>query len=45
MFIFFETIIQNFLKFKVLTMGVVYENDDRLLSDMSFSQMHKQNLI
>ena len=42
---FFKIIIQKFLKFKVLTMAVVYGNDDRLLGDMSFSQMCEQNLI
>ena len=42
---FFKTIIQKFQKFKVLTMAVVYGNDDRLLGVMSFSQMHERNLI
>ena len=36
---FFKTIIQKFLKFKVLTMAVVYGNDYRLLGDIPFSQM------
>ena len=42
---FFKTIIEKFLKFKVLTMAVVYENEYRLLGDMSFSEMHDKNLI
>ena len=42
---FFKTIIEKFLKFKLLTMSVVYGNEYRLLGDMSFSEMHDQNLI
>ena len=42
---FFKTIIQKIQKFKVLTMAVVYGNDDRLLGSMSFSQVHEQNLL
>ena len=42
---FFKTIIQKFQKFKVLTMAVVYGNDNRLLGDIPFSQMRERNLI
>ena len=42
---FFKTIIEKFLKFKVLTMAVVYGNEYRLLGDMSFSEMHDEDLL
>ena len=42
---FFKSIIEKFLKFKVLTMAVVYGNDDGLLGDMSLSQMSDRYLI
>ena len=42
---FFKSIIEKFLKFKVLTMAVVYGNDVGLLGDMSLSQMSDRDLI
>ena len=42
---FFKSIIEKFLKFKVLTMAVVYGKDVGLLGDMSLSQMSDRSLI
>ena len=41
----FETVIEKFLKFKVLTMAVVYGSDTKLLGDMSLAQLHELNLL
>ena len=38
---FFKTIIQKFLKFKVLTMAVVYGNDQNLLYLELFIQIYE----
>ena len=42
---FFKSVIENFLKFKVSTMAVVYENETKLLSDMLPAQLRDQNVL
>ena len=42
---FFRSITEKFLKFKVITMAVVYAKHTKLLDEMSLDQLHDLNSL